>query len=80
MPTRITMATGATLQFSAYGTYSDGSVNRLPDAEGNAVTAWNTSNHSMAKVSSKGHVTAVSVAEESTYRRWSAPFRHLPGR
>ena len=31
-----TMVKGGTLQFTAYGTYSDGSVGPLPDAEGNA--------------------------------------------
>jgi Chitobiase/beta-hexosaminidase C-terminal domain/Bacterial Ig-like domain (group 2) len=54
-----TMVKGGTLQFSAYGAYSDGSVSLLPDTEGNAVTAWNTSNHALAQVSSGGHVTAV---------------------
>ena len=54
-----TMVPGSTLQFTAYGTYSDGSTNILPDAEGNHVTGWNTTNHSMAKVSTKGHVTAL---------------------
>ncbi len=53
-----TMVPGSTLQFTAYGTYSDGTSNILPDAEGNKVTSWNTSNHSMAKVSTRGHVTA----------------------
>jgi Glycosyl hydrolases family 28/Bacterial Ig-like domain (group 3)/Right handed beta helix region/Bacterial Ig-like domain (group 2) len=55
-----TMVTGGTLQFTAYGTYSDGSVRALPDLQGNAVTLWNTSNHSVAKISSKGHATALS--------------------
>jgi hypothetical protein len=54
-----TMVPGSTLQFTAYGTYSDGSSGPLPDAEGNKVTAWNTTNHSIAKVSTKGHVTAM---------------------
>jgi hypothetical protein len=54
-----TMTVGETLQFTAYGTYSDGSVSRLPDAEGNAVTLWNTSRRAVAKVSSGGHVTAL---------------------
>jgi Fn3 associated/Bacterial Ig-like domain (group 2) len=58
-----TMATGETLQFNAYGAYSDGSVSILPDAEGNAVTGWNTSNHSIAKISSKGHVTAAGTGK-----------------
>jgi hypothetical protein len=56
-----TMTQGSTLQFTAYGTYSDGSASRLPDAEGNAVTAWNTSSHGLAKASSSGHVTALSA-------------------
>jgi hypothetical protein len=54
-----TMVEGGTLQFSAYGVYSDGSASLLPDAEGDAVTAWNTSNASLAQVSSGGDVTAV---------------------
>ena len=39
-----TMVTGTALQFTAYGTYSDGSVSCLPDALGEPVTVWNTSN------------------------------------
>jgi hypothetical protein len=54
-----TMTPGSTLQFTAYGTYSDGTSSVLPDAQGNKVTAWNTSNHTMAKISSLGHVTAL---------------------
>jgi parallel beta-helix repeat protein len=54
-----TMVQGGTLQFSAYGVYADGSVSLLPDAEGNAVTAWNTSNQALAQASSGGDVTAV---------------------
>ena len=53
------MATGNTMQFTAYATYSDGSVGTLPDADGNKVTLWNTSNHKMAVVSTLGHVTAM---------------------
>ena len=30
-----TMVKGGTLQFTAYGTYSDGSVSHLPDSLGN---------------------------------------------
>jgi Chitobiase/beta-hexosaminidase C-terminal domain/Bacterial Ig-like domain (group 2)/Beta xylosidase C-terminal Concanavalin A-like domain len=52
------MSAGTTMQFTAYGTYSDGSVGKLPDAYGNKVTLWNTTNHAVAKVSSLGHVTA----------------------
>ena len=53
------VAAGNTVQFMAYGTYSDGTVSQLPDAEGNAVTSWNTSNHRVAKISSQGHATAM---------------------
>jgi Bacterial Ig-like domain (group 2)/Beta xylosidase C-terminal Concanavalin A-like domain len=52
---------GGTLQFIAHGVYSDGTSAVLPDSEGNAVTAWNTSNHNIAKISSLGHVTAMGV-------------------
>jgi hypothetical protein len=56
-----TIVLGGTLQFIAYGNYSDGSVASLPDAHGNTVTAWNTSNHAVAKISSLGHATASSL-------------------
>jgi hypothetical protein len=56
-----TMVAGGTLQIIAYGIYADGSVGTLPDAQGNVVTAWNTSNHSVARISSEGHATAVSA-------------------
>ncbi len=55
-----TMAAGGTLQIIAYGVYSDGSVGTLPDAQGNVVTGWNTSNHYVAKIAGKGYATAVS--------------------
>jgi hypothetical protein len=58
-----TMVKGGTLQFTAYGVYSDGSVSLLPDSAGNAVTGWNTSNHAIAKVSTGGHVTAVGTGK-----------------
>jgi hypothetical protein len=54
-----TMVMGGTLQITAYGSYSDGSVSPLPDAQGNAVTGWNTSDHAVAKISTLGHATAV---------------------
>ena len=54
-----TMVTGSTLQFIAYGVYSDGSVGKLPDTRGNSVTGWNTSKHSVAIISMRGHVTAM---------------------
>jgi hypothetical protein len=53
------MVKGDTLQFSAYGVYSDGTVSLLPDTEGNAVTAWHSSNRGLARVSRSGDVTAV---------------------
>jgi Bacterial Ig-like domain (group 2) len=56
-----TMVTGQLLQFSVYGTYSDGSVSLLPDAEGSGLIDWNTSNHAVAKVTSIGHVQAMSA-------------------
>ena len=56
-----TMKMGSTLQFSAVGIYSDGTIAVLPDALGNKVTAWNTTNHKIARVSSQGHVTAMGV-------------------
>jgi Bacterial Ig-like domain (group 2) len=56
-----TIVLGGTLQFTAYGNYSDGSVATLPDASGNAVTLWNTSNHTIAKISAQGHATALSL-------------------
>jgi hypothetical protein len=55
------MVTGGTLQFTAYGIYSDGSVGALPDSQGNVVTLWNTSDHSVARISTRGHATAVGV-------------------
>jgi Bacterial Ig-like domain (group 2) len=56
-----TMVLGSTLQFLAYGVYSDGSVDELPDSQGDSVTGWNTSNHSVAKISTRGHATALGV-------------------
>ncbi len=56
-----TIVLGGTLQFTAYGNYSDGSVGSLPDAYGNSVTLWNTSNHAVAKISTLGHATAVGL-------------------
>jgi Fn3 associated len=51
------MVTGSTLQFTAYGVYSDGSVSKLP----NTAIAWGTSNHKVAVSSMGGHVTAMST-------------------
>jgi hypothetical protein len=50
-----TMVAGTTLQFNAYGVYSDGSVSRLA----NSAIAWSTSNHKVAVISMGGHATAV---------------------
>ncbi len=52
-----TMVAGRTLQFTAYGVYSDGSVSQLP----NSAIAWGTSNHKVAAISMGGHVTAMSA-------------------
>jgi hypothetical protein len=60
-----TIVLGGTLQFIAYGNYSDGSVASLPDAYGNTVTGWNTSNHAVAKISTLGHATALSLGPVS---------------
>jgi hypothetical protein len=56
-----TIVMGRTLQYTAYGTYSDGSVVPLPDSEADPEIAWNTSNHAVAKISVLGHVTALST-------------------
>ena len=37
----------------------------LPDAYGNSVTGWNTSNHAVAKISTLGHATALSLGPVS---------------
>ncbi len=55
-----TMVAGGTLQMIAYGVYSDGSVGTLPDSQGNVVTGWNTSNHSVVRIAGDGYATAVS--------------------
>lgn len=52
-----TMLAGSTLQFTAYGVYSDSSVSKLP----NTAVAWGTSNHKVAVISMGGHVTAKST-------------------
>jgi Bacterial Ig-like domain (group 2) len=56
-----TIVVGHTLQFTAHVTYSDDSVGELPDAQGNTVTWWGTSNPSVATISGGGNVTAVSA-------------------
>ncbi len=53
------LTVGGTMQVVATATYSDGTTATLPDALGNKVTAWNTSNHSVARISSQGHATAM---------------------
>jgi hypothetical protein len=55
------MVTGGTMQLIAYATYSDGSTGTLPDAEGNRVTGWNTTNHAVAKISGSGHATGLAA-------------------
>ena len=47
------------MQVVAKAIYSDGATATLPDTHGNKVTSWNTSNHTVAKISSQGHATAM---------------------
>ena len=54
-----TMTPGSNMQMVAHATYSDGSTGTLPDAQGNVVTWWNTTNHAVAKIAGKGYVTAL---------------------
>jgi hypothetical protein len=54
-----TMVKGATLPFTAYGVYSDGSVSELPDSQGNRVTLWTTTRRALAEASSAGRVWAL---------------------
>jgi Beta xylosidase C-terminal Concanavalin A-like domain len=54
-----TSVAGSTLQFTAYGVYSDGSVAALPDGKGNAVTAWTSTSTQVGSISSGGIFTAV---------------------
>jgi hypothetical protein len=56
-----TMVKGGTLQFTAYGVYSDGSTATLPDTQGNAVTAWSSSNAQVGSVTSAGLATALAA-------------------
>ena len=56
-----TMLAGGKLQITAYGTSEDVSVAPLTDSQGSAVTGWNTSNHAVAKISTLGHATALSL-------------------
>jgi Chitobiase/beta-hexosaminidase C-terminal domain/Bacterial Ig-like domain (group 2) len=55
-----TMTIGSTMQLTAFVTYSDGTSGTLPDASGNVVTSWNTTNHKVAVISSGGQATALS--------------------
>jgi hypothetical protein len=56
-----TVVLGNTLQFIAYGVYSDGSVGTLPDAYGNNVSRWDTNNHPVAKINNIGVMDNYSV-------------------
>jgi hypothetical protein len=57
------MNTGGALQVYAYCKYSDGSTTNCSttDIQGNAVTAWTSSNTTVATVSSSGLVSGVSI-------------------
>jgi hypothetical protein len=54
------MTKGSTMQLIAYATYSDDTTGTLPDASGNVVTWWNTTNHKVAVISGQGRATALS--------------------
>jgi hypothetical protein len=56
-----TMTPGGNMQMTAYVTYSDGSTGTLPDALGNKVTWWNTTNHKVAKIAGDGYATALAA-------------------
>jgi len=56
-----TMTPGSTMQLIAYATYSDGTTGTLPDASGNVVTWWNTTNHKVAKIAADGYATALAT-------------------
>jgi hypothetical protein len=62
-----TMVVGSTLQFTAYGVYSDGSVATLPDAHGNAVTAWTSTSTQVGSIDSGGMATAVGAGTTSIW-------------
>ena len=55
-PTIFSLAPGATIQLQAIGTYSDNSTQNLTGS-----AAWSSANTAVAKVSTSGLVTAVSV-------------------
>jgi Fn3 associated len=54
-----TMAVGSAVQMIAHVTYSDGSTGTLPDAHGNVVTWWNTTNHKVVKIGGQGYAAAL---------------------
>jgi hypothetical protein len=79
-----TMTAGSTMQLIAYATYSDGTTGTLPDASGNVVTWWNTTNHKVAKIAGQGYATALSAGSISmeamvgtlTFSPWPVIVRH----
>ena len=74
-----TMVPGSTLQMHASGTYSDGTVTTLPDAHGNAVTAWSSTSTQVGSVSSGGMVTAVAPGQQPLRLRSVLLWRLLGG-
>jgi hypothetical protein len=58
-----TMTPGSTLQFTATCTYSDGSTTSCnnPDAHGNQVTGWSSSNTAKVTINSSGLATGVAA-------------------
>ena len=64
------------MQMKALATYSDGTTGALPDAEGNKVTSWTSSNHKVAVVSTKGHATATDQGPVSIGGMIGSPRSH----
>jgi hypothetical protein len=64
-----TVSSGSTLQFTAYGVYSDGSVAALPDGHGNAVTAWSSTSPQVGSISTTGLFTALTPGTTSIWAK-----------
>ena len=62
-PSNATIATGATQQFTAMGTYSDGSTQNITSQ-----VAWGSSNSSVATISTSGLATATGGRQHDDYR------------
>jgi hypothetical protein len=64
-----TMVAGSTLQFTAYGVYSDGSTAPLPDAQGNTVTAWTSTSTQVGAITNTGIVTALGAGTTNIWAK-----------